>query len=276
MRGHSAYENTYGVFLSSGSYLPGVLALDRSLRNVGSAQPLTVFASDASPELLGSIRSSGLRCVEVSPLEPPTAVREKNAAAGFSRWNGTFAKLRVLEQVQFGKIVILDADMMVNRNIDFAFDCPHMSAVAAGAKAHPGWKDLNSGFMVLEPSVAAFEQAMEILGDISESHLDEFAALGDQDIFQRLMPDWESLPELHLPESFNAFQDCLPSYDRSGYLALEDAYVIHFECKPKPWGLKPWSWARVMYRALRWGSLAEVRALQKYRRCLAASGASPS
>lgn len=181
-------ENTYGVFLSSSSYLPGVLALSQSLNNVNSVHPLTVFMTSSSPELLDDINNHGLRYIEVSPLQPPEAIREKNISAGFSRWNGTFAKLRVLEQIQFNKIVMLDADMMVNRNIDFIFDSPHMSAVAAGAKAHPGWEDLNSGFMVLEPSIAVFNQAMEILEDIGASHLEDFTALGDQDIFQRLMP----------------------------------------------------------------------------------------
>ena len=266
-------ENTYGVFLSSSSYLPGVLALSQSLNNVNSVHPLTVFMTSSSPELLDDINNHGLRYIEVSPLQPPEAIREKNISAGFSRWNGTFAKLRVLEQIQFNKIVMLNADMMVNRNIDFIFDSPHMSAVAAGAKAHPGWEDLNSGFMVLEPSIAVFNQAMEILEDIGTSHLEDFTALGDQDIFQRLMPDWITSTHLQLPESFNAFQDCLPSYERSGYLALKDAYVIHFECKPKPWDFRLGSWMPVIYRSLRWGSLAEIRALRQYRRCLAASDA---
>lgn len=260
---------TYGTFLIGGGYLPGVVALARSLRSAGSAFPLTVFAVNVPASALRGVADLGLDVVHIPRLDPPDAIVRKNKAAGFARWNATFTKLRALGQTQFDKLVLLDADMMVVRNIDELFSMPHMSAVVAGQGMHPEWVDLNSGLVVIEPSEHALGSAMDLLYSLDDEALAGLRAIGDQDILKMLAPGWALDEGLHLSERYNLFQECLAPYARTGYLDPAEAAAIHFELSPKPWSYGRREWIGVWRRALRNGSMAEVRALRRYERLVA-------
>lgn len=190
-----------------------------------------------------------------------------NVSAGRPRWNQSFAKLAVLGMTQFDTVVMLDADMMVVDNIDDLFDAPAMSAVSAGRGARPDWVDLNSGLMVIKPSADLYRAAEAILGGLDGESLAPYKqGIGDQDILQILLEGWSAKDELHLPERYNLFQDCIASYDRRGILPYADAAVVHFELAPKPWSYGAAQWLRVLRRAVHFLSLSEIRAIRKYQR----------
>ena len=255
---------SYGTFLSSSSYYLGVLGLYESLRKVGSTYPLTVFTVNCSPDLISRLVRRGIKVIEIEQLNPPKVIAEKNKRAGFNRWNGSFSKLRVLDQTQFDKIVMLNADMMIRKNIDHLFDRPHMSAVAAGSYCHSNWTDFNSGLMVLEPSHELFCKAVDLIEDIAKNSLDNYSALGDQDIFHILYANWPNQEQLHLPESYNAFQDCLTVFDRDNYIPYESIHVVHFEHPTKPWNYGIADWLHVLFRAIRDRSPVEFNAVRSY------------
>lgn len=261
-------ECVYGTFLIGDDYAKGVLALYRSIRATKTNHPFIVFACDCSNNTIELLRDSGCRVFNIENLTPPTIIMKKNQIAGFERWNNTFSKLRILSFDQFKKIILLDSDMMVQNNIDHLFDEHHMSAVAAGKLTRPNWTDLNSGLMVIEPSKLEFQRALEMLQAISSdpSELVKYPkGIGDQDIIQALYPNWSEKVELHLPESYNLFQDCLTRYERLGLINPEDAHVIHFELNPKPWAYSAISYIQVLFRCIRFHSTAELKALRKYR-----------
>lgn len=259
-------NNTYVVFVVGDTYLPGVVALKRSLNQVGSAYPLTALTCGCSDSTMKVMAEEGIDAITVDVPAIPYSVRKLNIAAGRARWNQSFAKLNVLALTQFDSVVMLDADMMVLSNIDGLFDAPSMSAVVAGAGAHSDWIDLNSGLMVIKPSHKLYQDAISLVCAFDEESLLNYRdGIGDQDILQMLLPTWSSEKTLHLPERFNAFQDCLAMYDSSGFLNFKDVAVVHFELTPKPWlyGLK--EHINVARRALRYSSLAELTALRRYR-----------
>lgn len=262
-------NNTYVVFIVGDSYLPGVIALKRTLDQVGSTYPLTALACGCSDLTVKTMTDEGISSIAVDVPDIPLAVRDLNYAAGRPRWNQSFAKLSVLGLTQFDSVVLLDADMMVLSNIDGLFDAPSMSAVVAGGGAHPDWIDLNSGLMVIKPSHELYQNAISLINNFDEDLLSNFRdGIGDQDIFQMLLPNWRSEKALHLSERFNAFQDCLAMYDSSGYLDFEEVSVVHFELAPKPWAYGAREWANAIRRALHYGSLAELMALNRYRTLL--------
>lgn len=257
---------TFAVFVVGDGYLPGVLALKRSLDSVETLHPLIALALGCSDATLSSLEDNGITAIRGTPLTVPQAVLELNDSLGCSRWNQSFTKLKILTLTQFDAILMLDADMMVRRNIDELFDVPAMSAVVAGLGLNPGWRDLNSGLMLIKPSQELYNKAVQLLNSLEDSSLSSYCnGIGDQDILKALMPTWRQHAELHLPERYNAFQDCLGVYDARGYLRYEDVSVVHFELSPKPWMYRPSDWLKVVLRALKSRSCIELKALQEYR-----------
>lgn len=128
------------------------------------------------------IESEGSLIRQVEGIEAPAAIRRLNDARGFGRWNASFSKLRILSATEFEKIVLLDSDMLINRNIDCLFDRPHLSACVAGQAANPSWRDLNSGCLIIEPEANLCDCVMHTLGLLDDETLASYQAIGDQDL----------------------------------------------------------------------------------------------
>lgn len=264
-------EYVYGTFLIGDKYTKGVLALHKSLLATNTTHPFVVFACDCSHNIVELLTNSGCIVQNVERLMPPTPIIEKNRIAGVDRWNNTFTKLRILSFIQYEKIIMLDSDMMVQRNIDHLFEMKHMSAVAAGNHARPEYVDLNSGLMVIKPSNIEFEKVIDKFALLasSDSELAKFPnGIGDQDIIHLVYPDWTHQKDLHLSESYNLFQDCLTRYDCDGFIKPDSVYVVHFEMSPKPWDYSAVNYLPTVYRLIRYRSTAELKALHKYRQFL--------
>lgn len=66
-------RNTFAVFIVGDSYLPGVLALKRSLDEVGSGYPLTALTFECSENTLSAIAGAGIDCLQAElPFTPPS------------------------------------------------------------------------------------------------------------------------------------------------------------------------------------------------------------
>ena len=261
---------TYATyFAGGGGYLKGVYALARSLQDVDSAYPLTVFASkDVSEGDLTTMQEWGIEICLLDPARIPQRIQLLNDANGFQHWNSTFDKVCLFSAVQFKKIILLDSDMIVLQNIDHLFGKPHLSAVAAGHLANPDWIDLNSGCVVIEPRERLAEEMLAVLGKLNEDSLELYKGLGDQDLVHIAYPDWPHQDDLHLSETFNLLSDNAARYIGSGILRKEEVAVVHFAYKPKPWAFTLGSWLPVLKRAIRWKSLAELEFLCRYRHLL--------
>ena len=255
-------RRTYLAVCSSEDYLDGLLVLDASLRRVGGMYPLTVLVTPAvSEEVEHTLNRLGMRTVRSGGyVSVPREVIERNAALGQAHWSKTFEKLQAFELLEFSKVVYLDSDMMVMRNVDELFDWPHMSAVAAG-RGQPGneaWDRLNSGCLVIVPHQGAVER----LWDAVPVALREREALGDQDLLQISHPDWPDHPDLHLGEEYNLFFMYLEHYTRDlGYSLRGDKpiKIVHFVGATKPWSLTSRQTVRAIamhVRGRQWNSLA--------------------
>lgn len=262
---------TYLAVCTSDDYLEGLVVLEQSLRRVGSAYPLTVLVTQAvSDRTVRTLNRLGMRTARSRrSLAVPNEVLERNAAFGREYWSRTFDKLQAFELHEFSKVVYLDSDMLVLRNVDDLFDRPHMSAVAAG-RGQPGnesWDRLNSGCLVIVPA----EDALDHLWGAVPVALREREAIGDQDLLQISYPDWPDRQDLHLGEEYNLFFIYLEHYTRElGYsLRGENPIkIVHFVGAVKPWDLTSSGTARMFARHLRarqWDSLA---VLARYQRML--------
>lgn len=242
----------YITLLSNSSYLPGVQVLARSLKAVESFYPLIcVLSVDIDEQTETCLTEEGISCIRLSC----SAIEEPVNPQGQSRshWNYTFDKLQIWGLTQFEKVVFLDSDMLIVRNIDALFDCKPFSAVTADS-LYPGneaWAGgLNSGLMVIEPDKNVEKDLLNLVAPVVDEARKKNISVGDQDVIKRYLLGWAHDKSLHLDEGYNLFADHLTYYVRHLGYALDGSggkpvYVVHFVGKAKPWmrkNLKMYVW----------------------------------
>jgi alpha-N-acetylglucosamine transferase len=163
------------------------------------------------------------------------------------RWFPTYSKLNIFDQTQYDKVVYLDADMLILRNIDELFKYQHMSAVIAGGML-PGKSTrghLNSGMFVFEPSHELFEDMVSKIGKIEK--LESGGSIhkprhgSDQDFLNAYYPDWPNKKDLHLDHKYNIIHYFLDEYNELFSYSIEDGpkpiSIIHYASYLKPWDI---------------------------------------
>ena len=114
---------TYMTFLGTDEYLTGVLVLNQCLKNVGSKYPLTVLASDSvNNESLNILKRNKISYIIKKDFVPSSEVSKNNSDYGTPHWNKTFGKLYIFGMTEFDKIVYIDSDMLLIKNVDNLFN----------------------------------------------------------------------------------------------------------------------------------------------------------
>ncbi len=226
---------SYVTLIANADYVIGARALARSLVMVGSRWPLTILALPGV-EGLDTPEFAACEIMEVEPLPLSDAFREQHsrqtqhAAAPFTKGEKpifhdplhNFVKLRLWELDQFEKIVFLDADTLVIRNIDRLFGFPEFCAAPNLYESLDDFHRMNSGVFVAQPSRHTFADML--------SRLDSPGAFWrrtDQTFLQAYFPEWDGLPYI-----YNALQ-----YVYFNLPQLWDwarIHVIHYQYE-KPW-----------------------------------------
>lgn len=235
-------KKRYITLCNSEKYIKGTLVLYESLNATNTTVPLVVFCTKKTPaRVISILREYADKCTDypcrleiLESNKDVTLPDELTRNNKWVRWNGTFDKLLVFGLEEYDKLVFIDSDMLVLKNLDHLFDCPHLSACCDGQYCKG---DLNSGLMVIEPTKDEMEMS-RILSCISAVvHNPQF---GDQDIIRLAYPQWKTCQELHLPEQYNLFfENAARKKKESGYDIADNAdmpiYIIHFIGYDKPW-----------------------------------------
>ncbi len=227
-------KNSYITVLSTENYLTGVLCLVESLRRTNTKYPINVLITDdislKTEELL---RNCDLGVIRKSKIDIPKSIKNKNDKGIFSHWTNTFDKLLIFELIQFDKLVYLDSDMYIRKNIDELFERENMSAVIdrrIGPIISEDWIKLTSGLMVIEPKKDIIFNFKNIIANIE----DKRESIGDQDILQEYDTQWGKKEELHLDVKYNMFFPHIDYYTHCGNYTLDDIYIVHFIYNKKP------------------------------------------
>lgn len=223
-------KHTYVTLLSSNDFVIGVIMLHLSLKSVSSKYPLLVLCAESiSEESLKLLHKFDLPYKRLSErIQVDTS--KVNTSLGYDHWNRTFDKLYVWTLTEFEKVVYLDSDMQVIRNIDFLFEKPHMSAVIADQWNEPGLDKLNSGLIVIKPNLDEFNGMKQLW----ESGCIRLQNVGDQDIIRAYYEDWGVNQDLRLHPGLNVFY----SEVSAGIIKkenVEPVSVIHYIGSRKPW-----------------------------------------
>lgn len=194
--------NAYVTLVTSADYALGALALVRSLRRTETTAPLVVLVA-AECEGLDALEAEGCKLVSVSPLPLSEGFVSRHtrtaqhAAAPFTRGNKpsfhdplqNFCKLRLWELEAYERVVFLDADVVVLRNIDRLFGYPEGSAAPNLYSSLDDFHRMNSGVFVAAPSKRTFSAMCEAL-----DRPGAFWPRTDQTFLETYWPDWHGLP----------------------------------------------------------------------------------
>ncbi|MBY8917432.1 glycosyl transferase [Nitratireductor sp. L1-7-SE] len=197
-------KHAYVTLVTNEDYAMGALALVRSLRLTQTDADLVVMHTGGAPaHALKPLAALGARLVPAELLPTSDAFNERHqrarlhANAPFSKGNkpsfhtplDNFAKLRLWQLTEYERVVFIDADAVVVRNIDRLFGYPEFSAAPNVYESLADFHRLNSGVFVAAPSEATFAAMLARL-DQPEA----FWRRTDQTFLQAYFPHWHGLP----------------------------------------------------------------------------------
>ncbi|KAG0569641.1 hypothetical protein KC19_6G104300 [Ceratodon purpureus] len=159
------------------SYVCGAIVLAHSIRLSGSTRDLVMLV-DASihPDQRQGLEEAGWKVRVIERIRNPYAEKDR-----YNEWN--YSKFRLWQLTEYDKIVFIDSDLLVLRNIDFLFQLPEISAT--GNDVHR----FNSGVMVIEPSNCTFQILMDQILETTSYNG------GDQGYLNEIFPWWHRLPK---------------------------------------------------------------------------------
>lgn len=223
-------NRAYVTMLCGGdAYVPGVEALGRSLRASGTREAMIVMVTSDVPETARAELSR--QGWIVRPIEAvPRPSQGENAL--LPRFENVYSKLRAWELTDLHKVVFLDADTVVVQNVDDLFERPQITAAPDFLMPDR----FNSGVMVLEPSLATFQQMVSAL-----EHAESYDG-GDQGFLNTFFAGWYAMPAEHrLPVGYNLFHFIFQFIH--GHAGLrrtleKETKIIHYAVQ-KPWHTAP-------------------------------------
>ncbi|GFP56948.1 hypothetical protein ACSS6W_004510 [Trichoderma asperelloides] len=108
-------DKVWTTLITNLDYLPGLLTLNHSLRAVNSKYPLVALYTDTFPEAgLAALQARGIPSQRIEYLLPTAGKDYSNDPRFYDCWS----KLVPFSLTEYSRIVQLDSDMLVLRNMD--------------------------------------------------------------------------------------------------------------------------------------------------------------
>ncbi|KAH9757432.1 putative UDP-glucuronate:xylan alpha-glucuronosyltransferase 3 [Citrus sinensis] len=173
-----ARREAYATILHSAHvYVCGAIAAAQSIRMAGSTRDLVILVDETISDYhRGGLEAAGWKIHTIQRIRNPKAERD-----AYNEWN--YSKFRLWQLTDYDKIIFIDADLLILRNIDFLFEMPEITATGNNATL------FNSGVMVVEPSNCTFQLLMDHIYEI-ESYNG-----GDQGYLNEIFTWWHRIPK---------------------------------------------------------------------------------
>ncbi|GJX42369.1 inositol phosphorylceramide glucuronosyltransferase 1 [Tanacetum coccineum] len=230
-------KEAYVTLLYGDEFLLGVRVLGKSIRDTKTTREMVVLVSDGvSSYAKKLLMADGWIVTPISLLQNPNQVRP-------TRFWGVYTKLKIFNMTDYKKVVYLDADTIVVKNIDDLFKCGKFCANLKHSER------LNSGVMVVEPSAELFNDMVSKVTTLysytggDQGFLNTYYAgfesarvfnpeISAEVVNSKPVPDMERLSTL-----YNADVG-LYMLANKWMVDEKELRVIHYTLGP----LKPWDW----------------------------------
>lgn len=226
----------YVTVLSDNSYINGVVVLYRSLMNTGTKYPLyAIVTPDVNQENINTLEKLNIGIIHRNQIIPPKMKLEDGKAGQLMDvygWHKAMVKLSIFGLTQFEKLVYLDSDIVVLKNIDELFDKPHMSAIkdfCGMEDIGPEDRNLCSGTLVIEPDEYEYKNILRFVQNFDG----QGELIHDQWIIQEYYPVWKEMQNiLRLPVEYGCWTTFYSEEDL--YYPKKDIKILHIIDR-KPW-----------------------------------------
>lgn len=166
----------YVTLLLNDSYLPGVLTLVQSIHETGSEIPIVLLISKKNLsfktyDLLFKFNKFS-RVINIDNDLIKTKQNNEfqlNSLLNRSDLLFTLTKLNIWKLTDYDRLVYLDSDMLVLKNIDNLFNLyPELSINQIIASSDSGWPDIfNSGLFIIKPDLETFNKLIDFYNNYS-------------------------------------------------------------------------------------------------------------
>lgn len=242
-------KQSWVLLLTDNGYINGVVATIYTLRAVDTQKPITIIVNnDIDIENIKTLLYLNVRILVFEKIAIQN--REEVTAWWYSLdkpgYHCALTKLNIFNLTQFDKIVYLDSDTWVMKNIDDLFTYPSLSAVP---DVHGLSDKLCSGLLVIEPNNEIFKDIMKLF---QTDYIQQQEMIHDQFILQEFFKlNYNKLPvHYHLWATYyedgNAWSN--PTNEPDKY----EEYFFHLK-EVKAYHLidvKPWTVSKQYYRDL--------------------------
>jgi lipopolysaccharide biosynthesis glycosyltransferase len=202
----------------SGDYFIGAMHLACQLRKLKSPYPLVILCSD---QISFAHCSQLSRRLDVNVIIKQIEQVNNNYEVSQKRFMRTLDKLRVFSETNWKKLIYVDSDMLLLKNIDHLFSRREefLAAPDWGNELTDGW---NSGLFVFKPDKKMFDDMISKLENVTSWDG------GDQGFLNNYFP----APTM-LPYTYN----CLIRIRNSFPVMFdkEELFCIHYVGANKPW-----------------------------------------
>lgn len=233
-------KRAWVTLLSDNHFINGLVGLAYSLNKVNTIYPLyCIVTPNITEENLKVISSLGVNIIKKpfytlnnyqnAPTTDMTIIEAESVHVHLG-----LSKLYVTELQSFDKIVCLDTDILVRKNMDELFEWPHMSAIRDEYSENK--KGFCTGLFVFEPKQISLNEFKEFVINYTATG----NVIGDQNVLNAYYYDWWKFPDREIPVIYNRWSSHYDNYVDIDigikYHYNKDDKSIHFVYK-KPWEL---------------------------------------
>ncbi|XP_072999115.1 UDP-glucuronate:xylan alpha-glucuronosyltransferase 1-like [Typha latifolia] len=214
------HREAYATILHSAHvYVCGAIAAAQSIRQAGSTRDLVILVDETiSNHHRSGLEAAGWKVRTIQRIRNPKAERD-----AYNEWN--YSKFRLWQLTDYDKVIFIDADLLILRNIDFLFAMPEITATGNNATL------FNSGVMVIEPSNCTFQLLMDHINEIQSYNG------GDQGYLNEIFTWWHRIPRhMNFLKHFWEGDEESVKVKKTQMFGADPPilYVLHYL------GLKPW------------------------------------
>ena len=153
-------NNFIYLTLCNDKYVKGVIALNKSLKNVNSKYNLLILYFNLCDDNINLLKNYDILLKKVEPISSKKQSK---------KFINTYTKLLIFSMIDYDKIIFMDADTIVLKNIDHLFDIEHNFSVAPDLGNQLMYNRFNTGVMIIKPNIDVFNDMM-IKKDILPSY----------------------------------------------------------------------------------------------------------
>ena len=162
---------SYITLMTKDSYLPFTVALWDSWKKVESKYPFVVaIDNQITEECKNKMKELGIEYILIDTSDVDELVSKSKVQGN---WREALKKLSIFKLYQYEKLVFLDGDTYMLKNIDSLFDMPVFTTTGRYNTYHPETvTTILGGLFVFEPNEKDYQAILNLIDDVVENRSD--------------------------------------------------------------------------------------------------------